>query len=46
MLQTIANGKGSWTKKDAFHFVNLGLILVRCYLTLVEEGKDGIQENG
>jgi hypothetical protein len=32
MTQTIQNGKGSWSKKDGFHFVNLSLILVKCYL--------------
>ena len=28
----IQNGKGNWSKKDGFHLINLGLILVKCYL--------------
>ena len=46
MMQTLQNGKGSWSKKDGFHFVNLSLLLVKCYLTQVQEGNDGLQEEG
>ena len=41
MNPTLQNGKGSWSKKEGIHFVNISLILVKCQLMLEMESNGG-----
>jgi hypothetical protein len=45
MNPTLQNGKGSWSKREGIHFVNISLILVKCLLMLEMDSNDGEIEN-
>ena len=40
MNQTQQTGKGSWHKNHGIHFVNISLLLVKCYLMLDIEANE------